>query len=497
MTDNPTSLAEFFKLISEEKNKLSEEQNLNKPQPQQPAYDPMDRYVQAISGSKKQQVNEQQDYLNTIDKNFVTFDDLRRHYQTYIERMQVQLASLGGGGEVKFLRLDDVDASTVGPNKHLAYDPTTKKVFFEEVSTGTEIRADDVTTEISNNIVSVINLPANTEIGPITEFLFDTTHNHTSNTVGVLCWDSIDDTLNINHSGGVVQQVGQELYAKVRNNTGNTIPDGTVVRFDGAEQNGEARLEIAPFEADGTFPSLYGLGIATQNFEDGADGRVTVWGKVRNIDTTGQNGETWNVGDILYVSPTIAGGLTKVKPTAPNNVIPVAAVLTVNATEGELFVRPTIEQQESYGRFERTTDLAVTQVNTANVVQFDTTEISNGVEIVSGNTSRLQVNQSGLYQIDVSAQIDIAGGVFNSGTMYVWLRKNGSDVADSTRRQGIINAAPSNTLSFSFVISLDADDYIEIAFAGDDTELLFDASSATSFAPSTAAMKVGITQLQL
>jgi hypothetical protein len=338
----------------------------------------------------------------------------------------------------------------------------------------------------------VFNTNDVTGISNVDYMVFDVNHTDTANTEGVLAWSTEDKTMNIHHEGGVVQQVGQELYAYVRNGTANTISNGIAVQFAGAEQNGTARLLIAPMLANGSFPSLYGLGIATQNIAPGTDGRVTVWGKVRDVNTS-----AWNVGDILYISPTNAGQLTNVKPTAPNNVIPIAAVLRKDATEGEIFVRPTIEQQQSYGRFARTTDISITATNTANTVQFDTTEISNGVSIVTGNTSRLQVNQSGLYQIDVSAQVDASGGGFSSGTMYMWLKKNGSDIADSTRRQGVLGSAPSATISFTLSVSLDADDYIEVAFAGSSTALSFDSAAATAFAPSTAAVLVGVTQIQL
>jgi len=365
-------------------------------------------------------------------------------------------------------------------------------------ATGIVLTGDDSTVEISeSNVISVINLPESTPIGPVEQLSFNTSHTHEETRVpGTLCWDPDDQTLNLTHPGDVTQQIGQELYGYVRNNTGSTITNGTSVRFSGAETNGTARLEVAPFLADGTFPSLYGFGIATQDIDNGEDGRVTVWGKVRDVNTTG-GAETWQVGDILYASPATAGALTNVKPTAPNNVVPMAAVLRVDATEGEIFVRPTITQKMSYGRFERTTDQAVAAVNTAYVLTFDTTEISNGVDRVVGNTSRLQVDQSGLYQIDVSAQVDATGGGFSSGTMYMWIRKNGVDVADSTRRQGVLGSAPSTNIGFAVTITLAADDYIEIAYAGDSTNLRFDAAAATAFAPSTAAVKVGVTQLQL
>lgn len=414
----------------------------------------------------------------------------------FLERWIGQIQNAGpGSGEVNLRYLDDVDRSTIAEGRHLAYNATTKKFFFEEVSTGSELVDDDATTEISNGVVSVINVP-NETLGPIQGLQFDTTHEHEGEAPGTLCWNPTDDTLNIQHSAGVVQQVGQELYVRAKNNTGTTITNGSVVRFAGASMNGESTLEVAPFEGDGTFPSLYTLGVATQDIASGAKGYITVWGKVREVNTTG-GAENWQVGDILFVSSTVAGAFTNVKPTAPNNVIPVAAVLRVDATEGEIFVRPTIEQKNSYGTFERTTDLAVAAINTAYVVDFDTTEIANGVERVVGNTTRLQVDQSGLYQIDISAQVDASGGGFSSGTMYVWLRKNGIDVPDSTRRQGVLGSAPSANIGFAIPISLNANDYIEIAYAGDNTNLRFDAAAATAFAPSTAAVKVNVTQVQL
>ena len=41
-------------------------------------------------------IKEQEDPLN--DTQFATFDDLKKHYQTFLDRISVQLSSLGGGG---------------------------------------------------------------------------------------------------------------------------------------------------------------------------------------------------------------------------------------------------------------------------------------------------------------------------------------------------------------------------------------------------------------
>jgi hypothetical protein len=45
-------------------------------------------------------------------------------------------------------------------------------------------------------------------------------------------------------------------------------------------------------------------------------------------------------GQILYYNPAVTGGLTKTKPTTPNAIAIMAAVVHVSASVGILFVRP-------------------------------------------------------------------------------------------------------------------------------------------------------------
>jgi len=400
-----------------------------------------------------------QDPLTPFDQKFATKEELQKHYTNFLTRIQQQLSTIGGGGEVKFLRLDDVARQTATDNWVLEYDAATGKVQFTD------------------------------EIGPISIVTFDPTHDTSTHphVTGDVCWNNDDQTLNIFHPAGVVQQVGQELYAYIRNNTGVTIPNGTAVQFAGAEQNGTARLEVAPMIANGTFPSLYGLGIATADIPDGDDGKVTVWGKVRELDTS-----AFEIGDILYISPDTAGELTNIKPTAPNNVIPIAAVLRKDATGGEIFVRPTIEQDQLYGRFARTTDQTAAAINTPYVVEFDDTELSNGVNIGTP-TSRLVVNDSGFYQFDVSFQFSATS---NKGIVIVWFRKNGVDIPYSSRRSTITNN-DTLTLAASTQISLAANDYIEIVWAVTASGILLDANPTPVVGPPVASVLISAAQIQL
>ena len=78
-----------------------------------------------LTGTEKERTK---DPLTPLDKNFVTFGDLSNHYRQFINRVQIQLASIGGGGAGFIKDLDDVDFDqTTGDGKLLIYDQSLSK----------------------------------------------------------------------------------------------------------------------------------------------------------------------------------------------------------------------------------------------------------------------------------------------------------------------------------------------------------------------------------
>jgi hypothetical protein len=276
-------------------------------------------------------------------------------------------------------------------------------------------------------------------------------------------------------------------YTVVQNTTGFTIPKGTVVGFAGVGSNNV--LSVTPYLADGSSPSLYILGVMAEELPDsGATGLCCVWGNVSGIDTS-----AFSVGDVLYASPTVAGAFTNVKPTAPDNVIPIAAVLVDSATAGDIFVRPTIEQQKYYGEFTKTSDQSPAVIDTAYALTFDNTEIAEGISIGSP-ASRIVVVQSGLYQFDATVQISSSSS--SAKTVWLWFRKNGTDVANSARLVTININNGYTAVSISEFFSLAANDRIEIMFAANDTAITVDNVAATAFAPAAPAVVLAVSQIQ-
>lgn len=306
---------------------------------------------------------------------------------------------------------------------------------------------------------------------------------------GQLSWNIAEDTVDITMGDGVVQQVGFETYMRVKNDTGSQIDNGEVVGFVGVN----SEITVAPYIANSSANELYFVGVATHDMPDQDVGPVTLYGKVRGLDTTGPGAETWNVGDILYASPTTAGLLTNIRPTAPNVVIVVAAVLSVDATDGEIMVRPSIPIGLDYGTFSSTVDQTLVAINTATAVTLNTTGLSNGVTLTS--SSRLNVVEAGFYQINFSLQLQSASA--SAKTAYVWLRKNGSNEANTTRAftSNINNGE--TPLSVTYTVSLAASDYVELYWAADSTDVTLNALAASAFAPAAPSVSVNVTQLQL
>jgi len=301
-----------------------------------------------------------------------------------------------------------------------------------------------------------------------------------------LAWNAVDQTANLGMDYGVTQQIGQETYARVGNTTGVTIPNGTVVGFAGATADA---LLVAPYLADGSTPTLYILGVMTHDLPDsGEKGYCTTWGFVRDLDTS-----AFSAGDILYASPTTAGALTNVKPTAPDNVIPLAACVVSDATAGVIFVRPTIEQQKNYGDFARTTNSTAAAANTAYAIEFDTTNVSNDISIGSP-TSRIVAANAGLYQFDVTFQFTSSNSSLKNA--WVWWRKNGTDVVRSSFISSLSDNNGNLAVSRSDFFSLANGDYIEVMWAVDDTAMSLNATAATTFAPASPSVVLTVTQVQ-
>jgi hypothetical protein len=164
-------------------------------------------------------------------------------------------------------------------------------------------------------------------------YQLDTTYSN-GFVIGAISWDIDNGTADIGLSSNLKLKIGQDDTWYVKNQSGSTITKGTVVYASGT-LGASGRITIAPMIADGTIPSRFLLGIVAESILDGEDGYVIAKGKIRQINTN-----AFNDGDVLWVSPTVAGTLTATEPTAPNLKLAIAFVVH-KATNGIIAVRAT------------------------------------------------------------------------------------------------------------------------------------------------------------
>lgn len=155
-----------------------------------------------------------------------------------------------------------------------------------------------------------------------------------------LQWLPQDGTLGLGLNGGnVTLPIGMEQVARIVNKTGSNLTAAAyqVVRVSTAQGQ---RLAVNFAQANSAANAQGTLGLVAENINNNNEGYITLTGQVTGINTTGSlQSETWADGDALWLSPTVPGGLTKTRPTAPNFKVQIGYVEYAHANNGKIFVR--------------------------------------------------------------------------------------------------------------------------------------------------------------
>ena len=147
---------------------------------------------------------------------------------------------------------------------------------------------------------------------------------------GRLFYDNNDNTLSLYvDNPNVTLNLGQEMWVLGVNKTGSIIPNGTVVYLSGAQGN---RPKMWPALANNDLGSADTIGVTTHTVAINQEGYITTEGIVSNIDTS-----SFKEGEVLYLSPTISGGITDVKPVAPQHLVKIGYALNTT-NNGKIFV---------------------------------------------------------------------------------------------------------------------------------------------------------------
>jgi hypothetical protein len=136
-----------------------------------------------------------------------------------------------------------------------------------------------------------------------------------------IIWNLEEGTFDVGLPGDVTGQMFEELYFRVKA-VGN-ISKGDIVKFAGAVGSNLLATKVI------NEPSLQAefiMGVATQDILNEETGKITAFGRVKNIDTLAFDQAEDQTQAILYLSEYTSGQLTNIKPAAPYLKTSIAAV---------------------------------------------------------------------------------------------------------------------------------------------------------------------------
>jgi len=133
----------------------------------------------------------------------------------------------------------------------------------------------------------------------------------------------------------------------------------------------------------------------------------------------------------------------------------------------------------TYGGFSDTNN-QTGDITQGTAISFDTIDVNDGVTVQ--NSSEITVPTTGIYNLQFSIQFENVGNAQYDAT--IWLRINGSDLANSSTQYTIPSRKSAgiygyNVTMLTFLLELNANDYVEIFWVPESTEVSIQAKPAS------------------
>ena len=141
-----------------------------------------------------------------------------------------------------------------------------------------------------------------------------------------------------------------------------------------------------------------------------------------------------------------------------------------------------------YGAFQSTVDQTAAAANTAYAMTMNTVDYANGVSVVSN--SRITVTDAGIWNLQWSGQFENTDSQLHDAR--IWLKINGTSVTGSTGFISIPNSHGGvnghSIAGWNYFLSLNANDYVELWWETDSTQVSIQTYAASGNYPSTASL---------
>lgn len=231
---------------------------------------------------------------------------------------------------------------------------------------------------------------------------------------------------------------------------------------------------------------------------------VAVFNDVATVTSgSGVRLPTTEAGETIYVINSGANPLTIYPPpgstingTTSNDLLPGGVSLYMANTTTTWYSMQGYQNlpKKRYAQAWTNTTQTLTSANVATAVLFATISPAYGVSIGSP-ASRVVMADTGVYDIQFSAQIDNSSG--GNHSVWIWARVDGTNVPDSTSTIRIKGNDNETVAAWNFMLSLTAGQYFELMWTAEDTGVVLLAASATSVYPAIPAVILTVNEVSL
>ncbi len=151
--------------------------------------------------------------------------------------------------------------------------------------------------------------------------------------------DMLKSTYDVDNTGIVDNAEAIKIIG--RNSTGSTLYRGTIIYISGSTGN---RPNFVKARANSEATSAGTFGVIADDLANNTDGYALALGYLDNLDTRTNathpfTSDTLADGDTIYLSPTTAGYITNVKPSAPDHLVYLGKVTTTHPSLGTIVYR--------------------------------------------------------------------------------------------------------------------------------------------------------------
>ena len=145
----------------------------------------------------------------------------------------------------------------------------------------------------------------------------------------------------------------------------------------------------------------------------------------------------------------------------------------------------------AFGSWSSITDLTAS-INTPTAVPFNSTSFEEGVKLQS--SSRLVVEESGVYNIQFSAQFYHTSGGGPGATVFVWFRKNGTDIPNSATTLHI-SSNTYDVMTVNLFEKMKPNDYFQVYWSTTNANIRIEHLAADSVHPAIPSIIVTVNQI--